>query len=567
MFTSKRKKKSTIIYNIDDSSTNNNERLHTIGESESVLKLCSHYFDQLGEKRQMDKEMREKIVSDAIEEYAQRGLRTVCLAYRDLEVNEGGEEHSNEAKDGIHAEIETNGLTFNAIIGMRDVLRPDVINSVNIWHQAGIWVRMITGDNKSTALSIAKECGIVDIEEDAVLEGKEFAERVGGLICENCNQNIPCACLPHEVKESIKYKDECNKTLQNLRVLAKSRPEDKYLLVRGLQLMGDVVAVTGDGTNDAPALKRADVGFWMGISGTDVAKRASSIILLDDNFSSIVKACKWGRNIYLNMRKVLQFQLTLNLVTIAILSLSAIFFQNIPIKPIQILWMNVIINFIVSYLFINESPSSDFTADDSTKDENLINGTIIKHIIIGVIYQVVVLIILIFVGDKFIPESSDYYPRQSNGDIVTGRYYTFGGDSEYRMYINGYGPCRQYTVVYTVFAIFQLINILNSRKLNNELNMFAGIVSTKLFLSVWFWILVVHVLVTQFLPAVIQLNKEGMTFLQWVISLLLGFSILLFYFISNFIQGKLWENNKSRFGKMQALSQDIEMSLVQRYNA
>jgi len=179
--------------------------------------------------------------------------------------------------------------------------------------KAGITVRMVTGDNKITAMAIAKECKIIDsnfgVTEDSVLEGPEFSARMGGLICKTCKKESPtqCKCDPKDVVEGVKNIKAFEALWKNLRVLARSRPEDKYLLVTGLKEMGDVVAVTGDGTNDAPALKKADVGFAMGITGTDVSKAAADIIVMDDNFASIVKAVMWGRSVYDNIRKFLQF--------------------------------------------------------------------------------------------------------------------------------------------------------------------------------------------------------------------------------------------------------------------
>ena len=167
---------------------------------------------------------------------------------------------------------------------------------------------MVTGDNKITAIAIAKECNLVtDIKEYSIMEGPEFYEATGGLYCKTCNKDSPCECEMDKVDEGVKNREVFKKIREQLCVLARSRPEDKYLLVTGLREFGDVVAVTGDGTNDAPALKKADVGFAMGITGTDVAKGAADIILLDDNFASIVQACMWGRNIYDNIRRFLQF--------------------------------------------------------------------------------------------------------------------------------------------------------------------------------------------------------------------------------------------------------------------
>jgi len=197
---------------------------------------------------------------------------------------------------------------------------------------------MVTGDNKLTAVAIAKECGIIDEEQAKmrhyVMEGPDFYDQMGGLYCKLCNENTPCDCPPERVKEGVRNIDIFRQMKSKLRVLARSRPEDKYVLVTALRECGDVVAVTGDGTNDAPALKKADVGFAMGITGTDVAKFAADIIVLDDNFASIVKACLWGRNINENIRKFLQFQITVSIVALITALFGAIVLKESPLMPV-----------------------------------------------------------------------------------------------------------------------------------------------------------------------------------------------------------------------------------------
>jgi Ca2+ transporting ATPase len=238
-------------------------------------------------------------------------LRTICIAYKDLREGEGGINHDDEADDGFMHIIEKENLTCIAILGIKDIIRPEVPDAVAQCKLAGVRVRMVTGDNKVTAQAIAKECGIItedlEVKEYTILEGKEFYDLVEGMACRNCHKNCPCACPADKINERVVNTDKFEQIRDQLCVLARSRPEDKYLLVTGLRQYGDVVAVTGDGTNDAPALKKADVGFAMGITGTDVAKGAADIILLDDNFASIVQACMWGRNIYDNIRRFLQF--------------------------------------------------------------------------------------------------------------------------------------------------------------------------------------------------------------------------------------------------------------------
>jgi Ca2+ transporting ATPase len=201
------------------------------------------------------------------------------------------------------------------VLGIKDILRKEVPGAVEACKKAGIRVRMVTGDNKLTAKAIAKECKIISQDRPSlVMEGIEFIQKIGGVVCKKC-RTIECDCpkdrdtAKREKKEmridTILNGEEFDRIYPFLDVLARSRPQDKYALVTGLIERNHVVAVTGDGTNDAPALKKADVGFAMGIAGTEVAKEASAIILLDDNFNSIVKAVLWGRNIYDSIRKFL----------------------------------------------------------------------------------------------------------------------------------------------------------------------------------------------------------------------------------------------------------------------
>jgi len=234
--------------------------------------------------------------------------------------------------------IEKDEFVLLCLFGIKDIIRQEVPDAVATCMRAGITVRMVTGDNKITAMAIAKECNIINDENilhpDSVLEGPDFYARMGGLICKTCTQAAPCKCDPKKIVEGVKNIKAFEKIWKKLRVLARSRPEDKYLLVTGLKEMGDIVAVTGDGTNDAPALKKADVGFAMGITGTDVAKHACDIIVMDDNFASIVKAVLWGRSIYDNVRKFLQFQLSVNIVALFTAFVGSIVLKESPLAAI-----------------------------------------------------------------------------------------------------------------------------------------------------------------------------------------------------------------------------------------
>ena len=209
------------------------------------------------------------------------------------------------------AQIEESGNILIAIAGIKDIIREEVPAAVRQCNYAGVRVRMVTGDNKITAIAIAKQCGILaedeGDEECVCMEGPEFYDYVGKLIYKDTGEEVQIMGLEgRKEQESVGDIHRMKIIRDKLKVLARSRPNDKYVMVSGLRQLGDIVAVTGDGTNDAPALKKADVGFAMQ-TGTQVAHAASDIIIQDDNFASIVKACSWGRNVYDNIRRFLQF--------------------------------------------------------------------------------------------------------------------------------------------------------------------------------------------------------------------------------------------------------------------
>ncbi len=212
---------------------------------------------------------------------------------------------------------------------------------------------MVTGDVKETAVAIAKEAGILPPEYKGetqkscyiVMDGKSFRTAVEGLVKDA------------EGNDVVKNEAMFRKIASQLRVLARSSPEDKYLLATGLKQIEEVVAMTGDGGNDAMALKKADIGFAMGINGVEIAKEAAGIILLDDNFKSIVSAVKYGRNIFECIRKFLQFQLTVNVSAIILAFIGSVFLTDSPLTAVQMLWINLIMDTLASLALSTEPPS------------------------------------------------------------------------------------------------------------------------------------------------------------------------------------------------------------------
>ena len=323
------------------------------------------------------------------------------------------------------------------------------------------------------------------------MEGADFIKIIGGVVCKKCRTpTCDCARTIKEAEEknielridTIANGEEFDKIKDKLLVLARSRPEDKYALVTGLKERGEVVAVTGDGTNDAPALKKADVGFAMGIAGTEVARESAAIILLDDNFNSIVKAVMWGRNIYDCIRKFIQFQLTVNVVAVSTTLVGAGVLKQEILKPIQMLWLNLIMDTLGSLALATEPPSEELlTRPPHSRDEYIISKTMFKHIIGQAIFQFIIIITLVFTAERYIPESVDafdstvfannpsykWHDGVVGGTIRSGRMKYVDGSWDYQnVYEKTMVISRHFTFIFNTFVMLQVFNFINAKKLH-----------------------------------------------------------------------------------------------------
>lgn len=378
-FNSARKMMSTIIKN----PINNSFRLHTKGASEIVLAKCSHYLDSNCQKVKLTDEKYSSIIKNIVEKMASNGLRTICIAYRDFDATKTNSDWDDEANI-------ISDLTCLCLVGIEDPVRPEVPDAIKTCQNSGVIVRMVTGDNVATATSIALKCGIIKPGDNfLILESKDFNKKIRD-------------------KNGEIQQDLLDKVWPYLRVLARSSPQDKYNLVNGIvesKLSSDrqVVAVTGDGTNDGPALKRADVGFAMGIQGTDVAKEASDIILTDDNFSSIVKAMMWGRNVYDAIAKFLQFQLTVNFTAIILSVICAALIKTVPLKAVQMLWVNLVMDTLASLALATELPTEDLLKRAPYgRERSIISVNMFKIITGQTIYMCAILFALVFGSNYYI---------------------------------------------------------------------------------------------------------------------------------------------------------------------
>jgi Ca2+ transporting ATPase len=518
-FNSARKSMSTIVPIKNTSGDSNNNRVYTKGASEIITRKCSHILNQDGQPQKFGRDER-KGLTRVINEMAKDGLRTIGLAYKDIPAD-----YDLEDESGI-----LSNLVLIAIVGIEDPVRPEVPAAIQKCQQAGITVRMVTGDNVVTARSIAQKCGIISPgdKESLVLEGKEFNRQI------------------RDIRGHIKQ-NLIDKIWPKLKVLARSSPTDKHTLVKGMidSKMDNqplqVVAVTGDGTNDGPALKVADVGFAMGIAGTDVAKEASDIILIDDNFSSIVKAVKWGRNVYDNISKFLQFQLTVNVCAILCAVVGSATIGASPLKAVQMLWVNLIMDTLASLALASEPPTDDLlTRKPYPRNKALVSKTMAKNIGCHAFYQFAIMCMALFTP-QFLPcndaiaqiELDDGRISQCWGSGTTKQFSNstnIWGVTPYKSYeLSGKlaktYPTEQFTLVFNLFVCLQLFNQINARKIHGEWNVFAYIQHNKLFLAILLVEFILQVVIVQFAGTVTACSS--LSGKQWLYCIFIGFSELL----------------------------------------
>ncbi|XP_032822331.2 plasma membrane calcium-transporting ATPase 2-like isoform X2 [Petromyzon marinus] len=475
-FNSTRKSMSTVVR-----APGGGFRLYSKGASEILLQRCSQVLDATGRPVPFPAAERQAAVRAVIEPMAREGLRTICVASRSFPP---GEEPPWDEEESVVAQ-----LVCIAVVGIEDPVRPEVPRAIAQCQRAGITVRMVTGDNISTARAIATKCGIMVPGDDFLcLEGKEFNERI-------CDES-------GEVDQ-----ERFDKVWPRLRVLARSSPTDKYTLVKGIIESSaadrrQVVAVTGDGTNDGPALKKADIGFAMGLAGTDVAKEASDIILTDDNFSSIVKAVMWGRNVYDSIAKFLQFQLTVNVSAVIVAFTGASITQDSPLKAVQMLWVNLIMDSFASLALATEPPTPALLQRRPYgRDRPLVSRTMAKFILGHAVYQLAVTFTILFAGDLLF-------------DIDSGRSALLHS-----------APTQHYTILFNAFVMMQIFNEINARKVHGERNVFAGIHRNPAFIVIVVGTAATQVIIVHFGGQ--PFSCTPLTIEQWLWCVFLGLGELL----------------------------------------
>ena len=430
---------------------------------------------------------------------------------------------------------EGNNWTLVGVVGIRDEVRPESVPAIAEVKGAGVQVVVITGDRKETAVAIAKDAGLLEKDSDVVLTSDELAKLSD---------------------------DEIKKMLPNIRVIARALPSDKSRLVRLAQELDLVAGMTGDGVNDSPALKKADVGFAMG-GGTEVAKEASDIVILDDNFNSIDRAILYGRTIFNSIRKFIVFQLTINVSAVLISFVCPLIGLDNPLSVIQILWVNLVMDTLAALAFGGEPALSRFMQEKpKRRTEHIISKNMMSQIITGAAWTfILALFLLVEVGKTVTYEISTTsadgtvsvleqtyketiledkgivdiaYPVVKDNQEITAVTVNKGTADEHPDplpavnpdggYFNAIGfHAHLHTLFFAFFIFIAVFNGFNAR--TDKLNLFDNLSRNKGFLAVFGAISVVQILMTYLGGAI--LDGYGLNAMEWLIVAAMGVSIII----------------------------------------
>ena len=439
------------------------------GAPEKILQRCSHYYDENGNKQPFDMAK----LNAKIDELANRAIRVLALA-------------TSEDALGEDALPDGNNWTLIGCLGIRDEVRPESVTAIKEVKGAGVQVVMITGDRRETAVAIAKEAGLIDDEKTNLMLTSDELSKMSD--------------------------DEIKAKLKDIRVIARALPTDKSRLVRLAQELDLVAGMTGDGVNDSPALKKADVGFAMG-GGTEVAKEASDIVILDDNFNSIDRAILYGRTIFNSIRKFIVFQLTINVAAVLISFICPLIGLANPLDVIQILWVNLVMDTLAALAFGGEPALTRFMHEKpKRRTEPIISKNMMSEIIVGAGWTFALSLVM----------------------LILGNYSPFGNDTSY---LENWGFIREATgdalkldgshaILHTAyFAFFIFIAVFNAFNARTEkMNLFDNIGKNKGFLTVFGIIAIVQIVMTYVGGDI--LNGWGLNVTEWLVVLVLGISII-----------------------------------------
>jgi Ca2+-transporting ATPase len=499
------------------------------GAPEWVLEQCQHFLDGAGQSRPLTPDMRSRIVA-RLRDAAGQAMRTLAFAYTVLPPKTPDHpDHLHAVRDSLES-----GLVYVGFVAIRDPLRDDVQAAVRACRHAGIEVKMITGDNVETARAIGHEIGLVASRDEPI--------------------DVPDAAILTSKRFNQLSDDELKKQLPRLRILARARPLDKFRMVKALQELGEVVAVTGDGTNDAPALKKADVGLAMGIAGTEVAKEASKIVLLDDAFSTIVQAVGWGRSLYENIQRFIQFQLTINVSALTITFLGILFFNvKAPFTVLQLLWINVIMDTFASIALCSEPPRPGvMQLPPKRRDENIVSPAMVRTIMTTASFFVIVMLGLLLLM-KGSPAAPGILAGEGAWSVEAGTSRVALDSSQLEetagtwrikenvadSLLKGQDVAVTFTVFqvslfFSIYVFFQVWNQINCRSLTPATSGFHRILANPTFLAIAAAVAIGQVVIVTFGGTVFKVEPLGP--LAWLGVIAFTSTVLIFAEIARRIQ-------------------------------
>lgn len=396
------------------------------GAPEIVMSKCTQ-IETLAGCETLTESIRHNIEQQLIN-FQARGMRTLGFAY------------SNTPASGDDISQVAESLTWLGFVAIADPVRPDVPAAIQACYKAGIQVKMVTGDNIETAKEIGRQINLWDDSDTGsgtIMTGSEFA------------------ALSDE---------DAIKVASKLRIMARARPADKLKLVRSLKASGQIVAVTGDGTNDAPALNYADVGIAMGKTGTAIAKEASDIILLDDSFGSIVNAVMWGRSLYCNIQRFILFQLTVNVAALTIAMLGPFIGIELPLTVIQMLWVNLIMDTFAALALATEPPNQEVMNFPPRRNSAfIVTPNMWKGIFgVGIVFLAVLIALLLYI--------------KSQGEV---------------------NNLRWLTIFFSVFVMLQFWNLFNAKCWGSNCSVFSRLLDNKSFTMIALGIFIGQIFMVQ----------------------------------------------------------------------
>ena len=442
------------------------------GAPEIILDKCVNEISN-GKVIKITEERKKEILSE-IQKLQAKSMRILGFGFRSI--SQAEVEAAATSEGNILTGSQEEGLIFNGFVAIKDPLRPDVFKAIETARNAGVETKMLTGDNINTARAIGEELGML----------KDGMRAVEATYIDTLSD------------------EELRKEIKTIAIVARSKPETKMRIVNALQTNGEVVGVTGDGINDAPALTKADVGIAMGITGSEVSKNAADIILTDDNFATIINGIKWGRGVYENFQRFIQFQLTVNVIAFLVAIVSQILDFPMPFTTIQLLWVNIIMDGPPA-LALGLEPIRDavFNRKPVDRKASIITKQMITSIVLNALYVTAIL-------------------------LIQMKFNILGASTV----VQADGASEMETVLFALFAFSALFNAFNCREFGTD-SIFKNFTKNKTALLIISVTAIAQFIFTELFSGFF--NAVSLSLVMWGKVILLAFMIIVVNEVVKFV--------------------------------